>query len=690
MKVMKRVLSVFCCAVMLLTLLSGDVLAVQMYTTSEAGLAMIKEFEGYRQNTYSDGRGNWYIGYGTKCEQGDYPNGVTEEEATEILRQALLSKEDAVNDLLRKHMLEVTQYQFDAMVSMTYTLGTQWINPTYRFCAYLINGVENYTEAEVVNAIGTWCHQGSNVVEGLVERRLREAFLFLYGDYNNRAEEAYTYLHFDANGGEVENRTVFYPVGQPYGELPAAQQKGRSFLGWYIDDGVMLTGEELAVEKMTVTARWVGDAGTMPEMDYSDWVNPYSDVREDDWFFNYVRELSAKGVVNGYEDGTFRQAEKLKTGEALKLILRAAGYAEQAPVDLHWASGYLMQAMQLGCFAEGEAVDLDAPISREKIAEITTKAMGLEPRLGASPFADADNGYLLTMYEEGILTGTIEGGQRFFYPSDFISRAEICAVVSRVSNWVYAEQNDPGKSGFVTYRNNNYPVLRNVPVSPYDKNLFVLNESTMTMYYNDSTYQTALGIDVSAHQKEIDWNRVASSGVEFVMIRLGFRGYGQEGTINLDKYFENNLAGAKAAGLKVGVYFFSQAITVTEAEEEAVFVLEHLKGTELDYPVVYDWEPITTDKARTDGLDIETLTDCAVAFCDAVSYAGYTPMIYYNLPVGYTRYDLSRLTSYDVWFAQYSGKPTMYYNYRIWQYTDSGRIPGIETKVDMNIAFIPY
>ena len=687
---MKKILSLFCCAVLLLTLLSGDAWAVQTYTTSEDGLTMIKGFEGYRQYPYSDSRGEWYIGYGTQCDPTQFTAGVSEAEATEMLRTALLSKEDAVNELLQRYALEVNQQQFDAMVSMTYTLGTQWINPAYRFCAYLINGIENYTEGQVVNAIATWCHQGSNVVDALADRRLREAFLFLYGEYDNHAEDYYTYLHFDTAGGKVENSTVFYPVGLPYGELPVAQLSGRKFLGWITSDGEMLTGEEIALEKMTVTARWVGDSTVQPEIDYSKWVNPYQDVKEDDWYYSYVRELSAKGIVGGYEDGTFRQAGKLKTGEALKLILRAAGYPEQPQTDGHWASGYLLLAMQLDCFAEGELVDLETPISREKIAEITTKALGLTPRDGASPFADADNGYLLTMYEEGIFGGTVVGSQRFFYPTDNISRAEVCAVVCRVSSWTYKGETDPGKTGFVTYQNKSYPVLRTVPVCPYDKNLFVRDDSTMIMYYNDSAYQTALGIDVSSHQKEINWNLVASSGVEFVMIRLGFRGYGAEGTLNLDQYFQKNLAGAKAAGLKVGVYFFSQAITVEEAQEEAVFVLENLAGAALDYPLVYDWEPITTAKARTDGLDTDTLTECAITFCDAVSYAGYIPMIYYNLPVGYARYDLSRLTSYDVWFAQYASKPTMYYDYRIWQYTDSGRIPGIETKVDMNIAFLPY
>ena len=210
------------------------------------------------------------------------------------------------------------------------------------------------------------------------------------------------------------------------------------------------------------------------------------------------------------------------------------------------------------------------------------------------------------------------------------------------------------------------------------------------MHYNDVNYTTAIGIDVSSHQGEIDWQKVAGSGVEFVMIRLGYRGYGEEGKINLDPYFQQNIAGAKAAGLKVGVYFFSQAINIQEAAEEAAFVLENLGGQYLDYPLVYDWETISSSGARTKGLDNTTLTDCAITFCDSVAMAGYTPMIYYNLPVGYTHYQLDRLTAYDVWFAQYASTPSMYYNYRIWQYSDSGSIPGISGKVDMDLAFIPY
>ncbi len=660
---MKQILSLLCCLALLLPLLSGDVRAVEAYTTSEQGLELIADYE-------------------------EYPDEMTEEEVYQQLCTELKRSENEVNNLLNKHSISVTQEQFDALVSLTHALGTQWMNPKYRFCAYLINGIERYSACEVVNAIATWCHKGTTMVHELAQRRLREAYLFLYGQYDNRAGEEYTYIHFNTNGGKMENTTVFYPVGSFYGPLPTVEQGKKVFQGWYTADGALLTGEEVAQKALYATARWADDV--TEEVDYSRWTNPYSDLKDTDWFFTYVRELSVKNVVGGYPDGTFQASNHLKTGEALKLILRAAGYPEQTPLDKHWASGYIVLAQQLGCFAEGELIDPEAPIDRLSVARITARALGLENREGISPFADAQEPYLRTLYEEKILEGSVVGSQRLYYPNSNITRAEICAVVSRVSNWSYTEKNDPAESGFVVYRDNQYPTLTVVPACTYDTNLFVLDESNMTMYYHDPAYTTALGIDVSSHQGEIDWAQVARAGVEFVMIRLGFRGYGAEGKLVLDSYFQQNLTGAKAAGLKVGVYFFSQAITVAEAEEEAKFVLENLAGAQLDYPLVYDWEPVSDKSARTNGLGTERLTDCAIAFCDAVSYAGYTPMIYYNLPVGYTRYDLSRLTAYDVWFAQYAKQPAMYYDYRIWQYTDSGKIPGISTKVDMNIAFRPY
>ena len=237
----KHILPLALCLGLILTLLPSAALAVETFTTSDEGAALIMEYEDFRAMPYSD-NGKWYIGYGTLCEPEDFPGGVSEWEAEALLREKLVEFEDVVNTLLMDHGIAVSQAQFDAMMSMTYNLGTQWINEDYRFCSYLIEGIWQYSEQEVVNAIATWCHQGSTVREHLVDRRLREAFLFLYGDYDNDGAERYTYINFSPAGGKLENTTVFYPVGLPYGDLPVPEMAGRSFLGWYTNTGVPATG----------------------------------------------------------------------------------------------------------------------------------------------------------------------------------------------------------------------------------------------------------------------------------------------------------------------------------------------------------------------------------------------------------------------------------------------------------------
>ena len=131
-------------------------------------------------------------------------------------------------------------------------------------------------------------------------------------------------------------------------------------------------------------------------------------------------------------------------------------------------------------------------------------------------------------------------------------------IVSRVSGWEYQEKNDPARSGYIEYAKKTIPVKWDVPAAPYDRNLFVKDGSLM--YYNDPAYQTAIGIDVSSHQGDIDWRKVADAGIEFAFIRVGGRGY-SEGAIYEDQKFLQNITGAQANGIKVGVYFYSQAIS---------------------------------------------------------------------------------------------------------------------------------
>jgi len=210
--------------------------------------------------------------------------------------------------------------------------------------------------------------------------------------------------------------------------------------------------------------------------------------------------------------------------------------------------------------------------------------------------------------------------------------------------------------------------------------------------YLGESYQTLFGVDVSEHQHEIDWQQVSASGVDFAYIRLGRRGY-TEGGLFGDPFFEANLRDAQNSGLRVGVYFYSQAISVEEAEEEANFVLDRLNGRALDLPIVFDWEKVDNEDAaiaRTRGLELTTRTDCAVAFCEAVKAQGYDAAIYFNRNLGYYGYDLTRLTDYQFWFALPEAKwPSFYYAVDIWQYSFVESIPGIEGETDMNMMFLP-
>lgn len=229
------------------------------------------------------------------------------------------------------------------------------------------------------------------------------------------------------------------------------------------------------------------------------------------------------------------------------------------------------------------------------------------------------------------------------------------------------------------------PSFEDVAASTLDPRLYAADECGR-MHYNDLSVQTYTGIDVSVFQGDIDWNAVKADGIDFVMLRAGYRGYGPKGILGEDDNFRRNAVAARAAGLEVGAYFFSQATNDAEAREEANYLLGIIRGCDLTYPVAYDWEIIDYDTARTDNMPPEQITACAAAFCDTIAAAGYEPLIYFNCEVGYFNYDLSALKSYHFWLAEYSDIPAFYYNYKIWQYDIHGSVNGINGDVDMNIC----
>lgn len=229
--------------------------------------------------------------------------------------------------------------------------------------------------------------------------------------------------------------------------------------------------------------------------------------------------------------------------------------------------------------------------------------------------------------------------------------------------------------------------LEGVPVNSFTEDQFAGSGSGMR--YLGSDYIVTRGIDVSEHQYDIDWQQVAASGVDYAYIRVGRRGY-TEGGLFEDPYFKANIEGALANGLDVGVYMFSQAITVSEAMEEARFVLDRIGRYNVTLPIVFDWEKIEDPSARTAQLEMTGRTDCAVAFCETVKNAGYTPCLYFNRNLGYYGYDLTRLTDYDFWFSlPESGFPNFYYAMDMWQYSFTENVPGIRIPTDMNLRFVP-
>ena len=228
-----------------------------------------------------------------------------------------------------------------------------------------------------------------------------------------------------------------------------------------------------------------------------------------------------------------------------------------------------------------------------------------------------------------------------------------------------------------------------VPGNSYAAEDFVVADGFLTY---DGDAPSYVGVDVSSYQGEVDWERVAAAGVDFAVVRLGFRGY-TEGGLYEDDRFRENLEGAMAAGLDVGVYFFSQAVTEEEAREEARFVLERLEGYDITYPVVFDWERQSASDSRTLETDGAAQTACAAAFCQAIEEAGYLPMVYFSPSKAYTELDLVALVQWPFWLAHYTEDwqaTTFRYHFAMWQYTSEGTVDGIATPVDLNLCLTDF
>lgn len=221
--------------------------------------------------------------------------------------------------------------------------------------------------------------------------------------------------------------------------------------------------------------------------------------------------------------------------------------------------------------------------------------------------------------------------------------------------------------------------------NPYGRLDFQYNRNNYLYCLQQRSYP---GVDVSAFQGNIDWQQVKDSGIRFAMLRLGYRGY-ESGKLVKDEYIDQNLQNTKDVGMPIGAYFFSQALTIQEVDEEIAFMLEILGDYEIQMPVVMDWEIPAGDKVRTKNMDAETLTALLDYFCKTMTEKGFTPMIYFNWHQSNNLIHLNELERYPFWLALYSDRMIFPYHVEMWQYTSTGRVPGIQGDVDINVYMPP-
>lgn len=233
---------------------------------------------------------------------------------------------------------------------------------------------------------------------------------------------------------------------------------------------------------------------------------------------------------------------------------------------------------------------------------------------------------------------------------------------------------------------NFFPISETLKKHDYVYENFIQQENGEIIYTDDTqSVQSLKGIDVSRHQGEINWRKVAGDGVSYAFIRAGYRGT-TEGSLVEDEYFQDNIEGALDNHIDVGVYFYTQAITEKEAQEEAEFVIDLIKNYDVTYPVVLDLEEVTGSSARTSKMTREEYTKAAIAFCEKIKEAGYTPVIYGNLKTFMIMLDMEQLEDYEKWFAYYDSTVYFPYAFSIWQYSSKGSVDGIKGDVDLNIC----
>ena len=429
---------------------------------------------------------------------------------------------------------------------------------------------------------------------------------------------------------------------------------------------------------------------------------PYSDADKiSDYAKPYIAEMTSRGYLTDAKDGAFRPTDPLTRAELVGILNNMIQVLLQTPGD--YASdvdGTLMINAAGGAALSNMTVKGDLILAPGVTGDVTLDNVTIEGRVrnfsavtpqivDSRPVEPepADPGVIVTPITPADPVTPENPGQ----PVDPLTPPTPGIQPSQV----YTPGVTTGET--ISYNGKQYPVYAGRAVNTMKQGDFVWNGTWLD--YVGGAFQTRRGIDVSSYQNRasenetIDWNAVREDGVEFVMVRVGFRGY-SNGLLTQDVFYRQNIQGAMDAGLETGAYIFAQAITVEEAIEEADFIIERLRELNITGPVAYDWE-INNTGYRAYNVSKEMATACAVAFCQRVREAGYTPMVYGGSMVSYVKYDQGALADYLYWYPGYptinSEKlyPTLYYQPDYWQFSSSCKVSGIGGNVDGNLQFLP-
>ena len=461
----QRLLCLMLCLVLLCSVLPAA--SASGLTASDALLQFIADHEGLSTTVMWSG-GYAYIGYGCQCNAADYPNGITQAQAMVLLANTVQTIADVVNARASAYGVNLTQSQFDALLSFTYNFGTGWLYGDSILFQLIFSGGLSCTAQELVSAWGKWCHIGTTVNANLANRRASELRIFLYGDYSTQNTSTISwYSDACADGGVVFTLNTgdawtavknlgsavtaaapapqIAPEPEPIPEPEPAPEPVPEPIPEPIPEPEPIPDPEPEPEPISIVAQdptlgtgLVLDTDPQISGSMSSTLVKFLDVSYSDWYYNCVTQLAALGIVQGYTDETFRPDNSITCGEALKLVLMVTGrvsLSDSAASGDHWASGYLNTAVQAGILEESDVYSLDNPITRRFMAKLVSCAMNLpDVQTGENPYVDTDNPYANRLYQFGIMEGSFNAaGQRVYDPDGLVTRAQLAAIVWRIN-----------------------------------------------------------------------------------------------------------------------------------------------------------------------------------------------------------------------------------------------------------------